>query len=98
MNNKSWLDSLPETAKQAKQLSDLGWYLTQTGLYWVKRDPDDEGLYWLVEQRDGGWYWFSRRWININPGPKTSSDFGPFTSWMAAASDCEVAHHPVSHL
>jgi hypothetical protein len=64
---------------------------------YTRTDPANSAALWLVGQRvidRDGWYWSSalRDPDSTILLQRTSSYFGPFSSWQAAAADCEVAH------
>jgi hypothetical protein len=73
----------------------------ETANYW-RIDPDSKWVRWHVAYHKAGtlgsnhgqildsdgWYW----WTANFEGIKFSSMFGPFSSDVAAAADCEVTH------
>ncbi len=58
------------------------------GCYW-RLDPHDDRMQWWVVPSDDGWVWFS---FMHTTSQRTSSLFGPFSSWQAAVADCESVH------
>jgi hypothetical protein len=66
------------------------WDVIQNGNLW-RVDPDNKNIRWHVVKRDNGWFWYIHEFLAVPPS-RTSSEFGPFSSWEAAAADCETAH------
>jgi hypothetical protein len=71
------------------------WRSVESGNYW-RFDPYVADMRWHVAKRADGWYWYTVLWSASTPSVKTSSEVGPFSSWEAAAADCEVAHRPAA--
>ncbi len=64
-----------------------GWHKSDTRRDYYWRDADNET--WRVKKDVDGWYW---RVTAKGSSEPLSSEYGPFSSHVAAMADCETAH------